>query len=154
MNRRQFIAAAAAFAPQTAFAQIATVYDLGDYIANAIDGAFLIRDLYNPDRSLSDLALATEGQRITFTGFMAPPLKAESNFFVLTKMPMAVCPFCEPDADWPNDILPVYTKRVVSHPPPFNVRIKAAGILETGKYIDPETGFFSLIRLVDGAFEE
>lgn len=143
MNRRQFLFASMAFASQLALAG-----------SNSGSDNFLIRDLYNPDGSFSDLANAANGQRVTFLGFMAPPLKAESGFFVLTKMPMSVCPFCEPDAEWPDDILPVYTKRVVSQPTPFNVRITASGILEMGEYIDPETGFFSLIRLVDGTFEE
>ena len=39
-----------------------------------------------------ELATALEGKRIRVEGYMAPPLKAESTFFVLTKRPMAVCP--------------------------------------------------------------
>ena len=53
---------------------------------------------------------------------MAPPLKAEADFFVLTKMPMAVCPFCNTAVDWPDDIVAVYTKRTVRIVP-FNVEI-------------------------------
>ncbi|MFN4128981.1 MAG: hypothetical protein ACK4GC_04085, partial [Paracoccaceae bacterium] len=52
-------------------------------------GPIRLRDLYNRDLSFSDLALSHEGERITIAGFMAPPLRAETNFFVLTKMPMA-----------------------------------------------------------------
>ena len=48
------------------------------------------------------------------TGFMAPPLKAESKFLVLTRMPMGVCPFCELAADWPSDIVVVYTEELIS----------------------------------------
>lgn len=154
MNRRQFLFAAAALTQQVTFAKSGATPDLAKFIEEAGSESFLIRDLYNPDRSFSDLAKAAQGNRVTFTGFMAPPLKAEANFFVLTKMPMATCPFCEPDAEWPDDILPVYTKRVVSKPTPFNVHINATGVLEMGKFIDPETGFYSLIRLVDSTFEE
>ena len=116
------------------------------------DRAIRLRDLYNKDKSFSDLAFANEGQRITVDGFMAPPLKAESTFFVLTKMPMAVCPFCEPGQTWPDDILPVYTRRVVD-PLPFNIPMNASGILELGDYVDPETGFFSKLRLTEASYE-
>ncbi len=111
-----------------------------------------LRDLYNQDMSFSDLALANEGQRVTVDGFMAPPLKAESTFFVLTKMPMAVCPFCEPGQTWPDDILAVYARRVVDVIP-FNVPMRASGILEMGDYTDPELGFYSRVRLSDATYE-
>ena len=116
------------------------------------DGAIRLRDLYRPDRSFSDLALALEGERIVVAGFMAPPLRAESSFFVLTKMPMAVCPFCEPGAPWPTDILAVYARRVVDTVP-FNVPIHTTGFLELGDHVDPELGFASKVRLTDAAFE-
>ena len=80
-----------------------------------------------------------------------PPLKAESKFFVLTKMPMAVCPFCETEAEWPNDILAVYTKRIVDVIP-FNKKITVSGVLELGGYRDPETGFLSMVRLSDANY--
>lgn len=115
-------------------------------------GSTRLRDLYNKDRSFSDLALGSEGKRISVDGFMAPPLKAETAFFVLTKMPMAVCPFCEPGQTWPDDILPVYTRRIVE-PIPFNVPMRSSGILEIGDYIDPETGFFSKLRLTEAIYE-
>lgn len=112
----------------------------------------LIRDLYNRDRSFSDLALRLEGKEARFTGFMAPPLKAEAHFFVLTKMPMAVCPFCETEAEWPDDILPVFTKRVV-RVMPFNVRVTARGRFSMERHVDEETGFLSLLRLTDARVE-
>ena len=70
---------------------------------------------------------------------------------VLTKMPMAVCPFCESEAEWPNDILAVYTKRIVDVSP-FNVKITTTGVLETGAYRDPDTGFVSMVRLTDASY--
>ena len=112
----------------------------------------LIRDLYNKDLSFSDKAQARDGERISISGFMAPPLKSESKFFVLTARPMAVCPFCESEADWPNDIVAVYTKRIINVVP-FNVRIEARGELELGTYTDEEFGFVSRVRLVDAVFE-
>jgi hypothetical protein len=111
-----------------------------------------LRDLYNRDMSFSDLALAHEGERVAVAGFMAPPLKAESTFFVLTKMPMAVCPFCEPGQTWPDDILAVRARRVVEviH---FNVPITTTGVLELGDHVDEEFGFFSRVRLTDAVPE-
>ncbi|MBV7693228.1 hypothetical protein KV701_15945 [Limnobaculum sp. M2-1] len=101
----------------------------------------------------SDRVKQLSGQQIEITGFMAPPIKAESQFFVLTKMPMAICPFCSSDADWPEDILVVYlTKRqtFVQN----NSMIKVTGTLEYGTWRDKETGFVSLLRLRDAQFSE
>ena len=64
---------------------------------------------------------------------------------------MAVCPFCETEADWPDDILAVYTKRTVDVVP-FNIRLQARGVLELGPYRDPETGFLSMVRLADASY--
>ena len=111
-----------------------------------------LRDLYNKDLSFSDLALQLEGQRIAVTGFMAPPLKVESKFFVLTKQPMSVCPFCETEADWPDDILAIHTKRLVKLLP-FNVHITGWGVLELGTVKDAETGFVSRVRLTDAKYK-
>ena len=115
------------------------------------DGPIRIRDLYDRNGGFSPLAKDHEGQRVEIAGYMAPPLKANARFFVLTKMPMAVCPFCETEAEWPEDILAIYTKRRVK-PVPFNVKIKTRGILALGAFRDPETGFLSLIRLVDATY--
>lgn len=82
---------------------------------------------------------------------MAPPLKAESKFFVLTKMPLAVCPFCETEAEWPDNIMAIYTKRMVKVKP-FNIGIDVDGVLELGRFVDTETGFLSMVRLVDATY--
>jgi len=93
-----------------------------------------------------------EGQRVRIVGFMAPPLKAEANFFVLGKVPMAICPFCSSDADWPDDIVVVYLtrKQTFEH---STEMIAVEGTLEHGSWTDPETGFVSLLRLRDATFE-
>lgn len=119
--------------------------------ARADSGPILLRDLYNKDLSFSDLAEGLQGQRITVDGFMAPPLRAESSFFVLTRRPMAVCPFCNNAADWPSDIVAIYTKRVVDVIA-FNIPISVTGILELGTYKDPEFGFVSRVRLSDASY--
>lgn len=134
------------------FLVLSTALPLLPRAAAAQDEAIRLRDLYNKDKSFSDLALSLEGERIDVDGFMAPPLKAESVFFVLTKMPMAVCPFCEPGQTWPDDILAVYARRPVDVIP-FNVPIRVTGRLELGDYVDPELGFYSRVRLVEATYE-
>ena len=47
----------------------------------------------------SDKVKRLAGKEISIKGFMAPPLKAEAQFFVLTEIPMSLCPFCSSDAD-------------------------------------------------------
>lgn len=116
------------------------------------DSPMKLRDLYTRDMGFSDLALSQKGSRTTIAGYMAPPLKAYSVFFVLTKMPMAVCPFCEPGTPWPDDILAVYAKRVVEVIP-FNVPILVTGVLELGDAVDPELGFYSKVRLMDATYD-
>ena len=79
-------------------------------------------------------------------GYMAPPLKPSINFFVLTETPMAICPFCSTDADWPSDIVVVYMDDSVTALP-YDQDITVTGQLEVGSYVDGETGFVSLVRL-------
>ena len=112
-----------------------------------------MRDLYNKDLSFSTQAQKFTGKEIAVYGFMAPPLKAESKFYILTKMPMSVCPFCESEADWPDDLIMVYTKETVSVVP-FNVPIVSQGILDLGTKSDPETGFVSRVRLLQSDYEK
>lgn len=127
----------------------------GQRVAWADDGdkdeLVRLRDLYDRDMSFSELAQSLEGKRVAVSGFMAPPLKAESSFFVLTKIPMSVCPFCETEAEWPDDILAVYTKRTL-RVVPFNVPIITEGTLELGTFVDEETGFLSRVRLADAIY--
>ena len=84
-------------------------------------------------------------------GFMAPPLKAEARFFVLTQIPMSLCPFCSSDADWPDNIVVIYLGRAQTFEQ-ANRLIEVSGRLEVGSWTDPETGFVSLVRIVDAGF--
>ena len=43
----------------------------------------------------SDRATSLRGKPVRMVGYMAPPLKPESHFFVLTREPLAICPFCQ-----------------------------------------------------------
>lgn len=139
MNRRAFFATATGAAICAPFIA---------HPAYAYEQQVRLRELYNNDMSFTDFAREQEGKRVAIEGFMAPPLKAESQFYVLTNRPMAVCPFCSSEAEWPNDILAVYAKRVVDVVP-FNVMIVTRGVLELGTYTDPELGFVSRVRITD-----
>lgn len=102
--------------------------------------------------TFSEKVQANAGKKVVMQGFMAPPLKAEANFFVLTKTPMALCPFCSSDADWPEDILVVYLNARQTFVQ-YNAMIEVEGILEYGSWTDPETGFVSLLRLRQAQFK-
>lgn len=137
MKRRTFMLAAAA----------ATTLSLPARAASQLK----LRDLYNKDLTFSELALANDGNPVEVSGYMAPPLKAESSFFVLTKQPMSFCPFCDSEATWPTDIIAVYASDTVTVQP-FNVGIIVQGKLELGTYLDEEFGFVSKVRLRDATF--
>lgn len=86
------------------------------------------------------------GREIAMRGFMAPPLKAEAQFFVLTEIPMSICPFCSTDSDWPDNIVVVYLGEKQTFTQPSQT-IEVRGKLEMGSWTDPETGFVSLLRI-------
>lgn len=101
--------------------------------------------------TFSDKVKELEGKEVAMRGFMAPPLKAESDFFVLTQTPMSICPFCNSDADWPDDIVVIYLKGAQTFEQ-VNGIIEVTGRLEVGSWTDPETGFVSLLRIVQAGF--
>ena len=95
---------------------------------------------------LSDKLVALQGQRVVMAGFMAPPLKPALDFFVLTRVPLALCPFCASDAQWPEDIV------FVRLPPeqtltPTSALLQVVGQLDVGTKTDTATGFVSLVRI-------
>ncbi len=96
----------------------------------------------------SDRAMALKGRQVHMRGYMAPPLKPESKFFVLTREPVAVCPFCASDAEWPVDIVVIYLKGALA-PINFSQRIEVTGRLEIGSWVDPQSGFVSQVRIMD-----
>jgi hypothetical protein len=87
---------------------------------------------------------------------MAPPLKPTLSFFVLTRIPMSICPFCSSDAGWPYDIVAVRLDRMKNPVTalPFDRPIRVEGRLELGSETDPETGFVSLVRIRATRIEE
>ena len=99
----------------------------------------------------SDRAKSLAGQTTSMSGFMAPPLKAEADFFVLTREPLSMCPFCSSDAEWPPDIVVAYLRREAQPTAP-NVVIEVTGTLELGSWTDTATGFVSQARLRGARF--
>ena len=95
--------------------------------------------------TLSDKLMSLDGVDVVMEGYMAPPLKPELDWFVLTRIRLEVCPFCSSGADWPLDIAVVYVNdgTVIATQAP--VRIE--GRMEIGTSVDPETGMVSLVRI-------
>lgn len=111
------------------------------------------RDMYGPGMVLANSFTARQGKNVEIQGFMAPPLKPDASFFILTKMPMAVCPFCDNEADWPEDVI------LVKLDTPFEIlrfnrRITVQGKLSLGVEVDQETGFVSRVRLLHATFTQ
>lgn len=145
MKRRNFLAALffSAMAPVAAV-KAASDLKLGFeemYEGNPILGLQFSQKL----KSFADKTVSVEG-------FMAPPLKAEADFLVMTREPVSLCPFCNSDQDWPDNIIVVYLSKKQEFVQP-NRPIVVTGRLELGSFTDKETGFVSLVRLVDATFE-
>ena len=102
--------------------------------------------------AFADRVVRLAGQPVGIAGYMAPPLKPESKFFVLTRTPVSVCPFCSSDADWPADIVVVYLKNSTGFLQDGSA-VSVSGILELGSKTDSETGFVSQLRLMNAAVQ-
>jgi hypothetical protein len=101
---------------------------------------------------LSGRTRALAGKPVRILGYMAPPLKPEVSFFVLTRTPVALCPFCDSDADWPSDIVVVYP-RDRGQWSQDGLPVAVSGTLEIGWRRDRETGFVSMVRVVDATVQ-
>ena len=110
-----------------------------------------VRDLWAERGEFSDLARNLNGKLISVRGYMAPPLKPEVDFFVLTKIPMAFCPFCDNSVSWPDDLMLVKMSGAITVVQ-FNTLIVSRGILDLGAETDPATGFVSRVRLIDAGY--
>lgn len=109
-------------------------------------------ELYKPDLSFSDLARRLAGKTISMQGFMAPHLKVDSDFFVLSNTPVETCPFCESEDQWIDTIVFVRTRKRQEAARPGEL-ILVQGRLEIGPQTDAATGFVSRVRLVDASFQ-
>ncbi|MGL4967660.1 MAG: hypothetical protein ACRC67_40965 [Inquilinus sp.] len=108
--------------------------------------------LYGRDMSFSLKAQTLAGTRVSIQGFMAPHLKVDSDFFILSNAPVETCPFCASEGDWIDSIVFVRMREREEAVDP-GALIVAAGTLEIGPATDAATGFVSRVRLVDATFE-
>jgi hypothetical protein len=103
------------------------------------------------DDQYTEKARKLAGTMVEMHGYMAPPLKPEIDFFVLTSLPTAICPFCDAAASWPDDIVLVNLSRPV-RALAYDRLLDVSGILEIGTFTDEATGFVSLVRLRDAKY--
>ena len=99
----------------------------------------------------TEKAMSLSGETVEMRGYMAPPLKPEINFFVLTALPAAVCPFCDSAASWPDDIVLVQMQRPI-HAIAYDTLIRVTGILDLGTQTDAATGFVSRVRMRESKY--
>jgi hypothetical protein len=108
-------------------------------------------DISVADDQYTEKARQLAGKVVAMRGYMAPPLKPEIDFFVLTSLPTAICPFCDAAASWPDDIVLVQLSRPV-RALAYDRLLNVSGILEIGIETDEKTGFVSLVRLRDATY--
>ena len=137
MRRRQFAALLACAAPS---------------LALAAPPRIRMFELYQDDLSFSAAAKKLHGSVISMQGFMAPHLKVESDFFVLSNSPVETCPFCASEDEWINTIVFVRMKKRQQAVSPGDL-LQVQGRLELGPQKDAATGFVSRVRLVDASFQ-
>lgn len=131
---------------------LALAFALATPAAHAAEESLAFTELYAKQAvlglTLSAKANSLAGREVRILGYLAPPLKPELRFFVLTRAPVALCPFCNSDADWPSDIVVVYPR---GRQPAGGdgMPVAVSGRLELGSRRDEETGFVSLVRVVD-----
>ena len=130
---------------------IAAALGLGVSIPAAAARRVRMFELYDDHNDFSHLAKELNGQRVSMQGFMAPHLKVDSDFFILSNTPVETCPFCASEGDWIDSIVFVRMRRKQEAVDPGAI-IMVEGKLEIGPDKDPETGFFSKVRLTDADF--
>jgi hypothetical protein len=108
-------------------------------------------DIAAADDQYTEKARKLAGKSVEMRGYMAPPLKPEIDFFVLTSLPTAICPFCDAAASWPDDIVLVHLSRPV-RALAYDRLLDVSGTLEIGVDTDAATGFVSLVRLRDAKY--
>ena len=110
-------------------------------------------DIAVADDVFTEKARQLAGRVVEMRGYMAPPLKPEIDFFVLTSLPTAICPFCDAAASWPDDIVLVKLSRPV-RALAYDILLNVSGTLEIGEDTDAATGFVSLVRLRDAKYSK
>ena len=115
--------------------------------------ALTFKDIWLEGDAISEKAKANIGLDVEMQGYMAPPIKTEVQFFVLTKIPTAICPFCDSTAAWPEDIVLVLMSRPI-RAIDYDRLIRVQGTLEFGTAVDAATGFVSRVRLKNSTYRK
>lgn len=92
------------------------------------------------------------GMPVRIRGYMSPPDLERSDFFVLTRAPFFTCPFCDPGAVWPDDVVLALLERDSSFVDPHQA-IEVVGELELGAKLDLRTGATRYVRLRDARWQ-
>ncbi len=79
-------------------------------------------------------------------GYMAPPDAIRSDFFVLTRRPIITCPFCDPGAYWPDDVV-IAQLECDTGSSIRRIRWRLSGELDLQARYDTRTGARRLVRL-------
>ncbi len=106
---------------------------------------------YDNDMAYSDYANNLAGTEVEIQGFMAPHLKVDSEWFVLSNQPVESCPFCESEDDWIDTIIFVVMREKQPAIDPGTL-IWTRGTLDIGPAVDEATGFVSRVRLLEADF--
>ncbi|CDP52474.1 hypothetical protein [Paradevosia shaoguanensis] len=106
---------------------------------------------YDKDMAFSDTANELAGSVVEIQGFMAPHLKVDSDFFILSNQPVDTCPFCESEDAWIDTIIFVVMRERQEAINPGTL-IWTRGTLDIGPAVDEATGFVSRVRLLDADF--
>lgn len=101
---------------------------------------------------LGERAKHLAGTPVRIRGYMAPPDLERSDFFVLTRAPVIACPFCEPGAVWPDDVVLALLERDSAFVDPGQA-IEVVGELELGAQLDLRTGATRYVRLRDARWQ-
>jgi hypothetical protein len=106
---------------------------------------------YDNNMAFTETAKRLAGTEVEIQGFMAPHLKVDSDFFILSNQPVEACPFCESEDQWIDTIIFVVMRERKEAIDPGRL-IWARGILDIGPATDEATGFVSRVRLLKADF--
>ena len=106
---------------------------------------------YGNNMAFSETAKQLAGTEVEMQGFMAPHLKVDSDFFILSNQPVESCPFCESEDQWIDTIVFVVMRERQEAIDPGTL-IWTRGILDIGPATDEATGFVSRVRLLKADF--
>ncbi len=101
---------------------------------------------------IGEEARSLAGQPVRVRGYMAPPVAERDSFFVLTRSPFVTCPFCDPAASWPDDVVLACLEKDSAFVDPA-LAIELVGELEIGPKPDPRTGTTRYVRLLDARWQ-